>query len=165
MRLRKKILLSLSLIVLLFLASLCGGILYLYYHPSAVKPFLEKSISKSTGTSFTIKTLSYSLKPFHIRAKEILIQSDEGPSGFKLTVPDLIADLALKGPFGQKTLILTNLKIDGFSFLLSEKADLPKFDLKGNGPGIISRILKGAIGLFLLRDIKFQAAEIRGYWF
>ena len=163
MRLRKKILLSLSVIVLVFVVSLCGGILYLYYHPAAVKPFIEKTISGSTGTSFTIKTLSYSLKPFHIRAKDILILSDEGPSGFSLTIPDIIADLALKGPFGQKTLILTNLKINGFSFLLSGEADLPKFGLKGKGKGIISRILKDAISLFFfLRDIKFQAVEMRG---
>jgi hypothetical protein len=162
MRLRKKILLSLSVIVLLFITSVCGGILYLYYHPSAVKPFIEKTISGSTGTSFTIKTLSYSLKPFHIRARDILIQSGEGSSGFTLTIPDLIADLALKGPFGQKTLILTNLKINGFTFLLSEEADLPKFNLKEKGSGIISRILNDIIGLFLLNDIKFQAAEMRG---
>jgi hypothetical protein len=161
MKLRTKILLSLSLIVLVFFASLFGGILYLYYNPAAVKPFVEKTVSKSTGTSFTIKTLSYSLKPFHIRANDILIQSDEKPGGFTLTIPELIADLALKGPFGQKTLILTNLKVNRFSFLLSEDADLPKFDLKRTGSGIISRILNDAIGLFFLKDIKFQAAELR----
>ena len=137
MKLRSKILLSLSLIVLLIIASFCGGILYLYYRPAAVKPFIEKTISGSTGTSFTIQTLSYSLKPFQVRANGILFQSDEGPSGFMLTIPDLIADLALKGPFGQKTLILTNLKIKGFSFLLSEGADLPKFSLKEKRSGII----------------------------
>jgi len=162
MKLRTKILLSLSVIVLVFLISLCGGILYLYYHPAAVKPFIEKTISGSTGTSFTIKTLSYSLKPFHIRAKDILIQSDGGTGGFTLTIPDVIADLDLEGPFGQKTLNLTNLKINGFSFLLSEEADLPKFGLKRKGSGLISRILNDAIGLFLLKDIKFQAAEMKG---
>jgi hypothetical protein len=162
MKLRTKILLSLSVIVLLIIASLCGGILYLYYKPAAVKPFIEKTISGSTGTSFTIQTLSYSLKPFQVRANGILIQSGEGPGGFSLTISDLIADLALKGPFGQKTLILTNLKVNGFSFLLSEGADLPKFGLKEKGSGIISRILNDAIGLFLLKDIKFQAAEMRG---
>ena len=119
MKLRSKILLSLCVIVLVFLASLFGGILYFYLNPSAVKPFIEKTISGSTGTSFTIESLSYSLKPLHIRAKGILFQSDKGPGGFTLTIPDLIADLDLKGPFGQKTLVITNLKIDAFSFLLS----------------------------------------------
>jgi hypothetical protein len=162
MRLRKKILLSLSVIVLLFLTALCVGILYLYDHPSAVKPFIEKSISRFTGTSFTIKTLSYSLRPFQIEAKEILIRSVEGPDGNTLTIPDLIAELALRGPFGRKTLILKTLKIDGFSFQLSDHAELPKMRMKGKAPNFFSKILKEAVGLFLLRDIKFQAAEIKG---
>ena len=163
MRFRKKILLSLAVIVLLFLLSLCGGILYLYYHPSAVKPFIEKSISGSTGTSLTIKTLSYSLKPFQIQAGGILIQSDEGPGRLTLTIPDLIAELALKGPFGRKTLILKRLTIDGLSVQLFEKTELPTFTLKRKAPSFFSKILKEAVGVFLLRDIKFQAAEMKGW--
>ena len=156
MRLRKKILLSVSMIVLLFLASLCGGILYLYDHPSAVKPFIEKSISGFTGTSFTMKTLSYSLKPFRIEANEILIRSAEGPGGFTLTIPGLTVDLALQGPFGRKTLILKTLKIEGFSFQLSDNAELPKIRMKGKSTNFFSKILKDAVGLFLLRDIQFH---------
>jgi len=160
MRLRKKILLSLSVIILVLLLSLSGGILYLYYRPAAVKPFIEKSVSGSTGTTFTIETLSYSFKPFQVRAEGILLQSNVGPEGFTLKIPDVLADLALKGPFGQKTLVIKNLKIDGFSFDFSEKTILPTFNLKRKGRGLISRVLKSAVGLFLLRDIKFTAAEI-----
>jgi hypothetical protein len=64
----KKILVYLSLIILFFAASLFGTILYLYYHPSTLKPFIEASISRSTGSAFTIKELSYSIKPLRIRA-------------------------------------------------------------------------------------------------
>ena len=162
MRLRKKILLSLSLIVLLFLTSLCVGILYLYSHPSAVKPFIEKSLSGFTGTSLTIKTLSYSLRPFQIEAREILMRSAEEQGGFDLTIPDLIAELALQGPFGRKTLILKTLEIDGFSFQLSDNAKLPKMRVKGKAPNFFSKIFKETVGIFLLRDIKFQAAEMKG---
>ena len=162
MRLRKKILLSLAVIILLLLTSLCTGILYFYYHPSAVKPFIEKSVSGFTGTSFNIKTLSYSLRPFQIEAKEIMIRSAEDPNGFTLTIPDLIAELALEGPFGRKTLILKTLKIDGFSFQLSDSAELPNMKMKGKAPNFFSKILKEAVGIFLLRDIKFQAAELKG---
>lgn len=161
MKLRTKILLSLSVIVLVCLASLVAGFLYLYYTPSAVKPFIEKTISGSTGTSFTIETLSYSFKPFHVRANGILFRSDDVPSGFTLTIPDLIADLDLKGPFGRKTLYLTNLKIDGFSFLLAEKAQLPQIKSKGKRPSFYLKILKDIFGLFLLKDIKFQGAEMK----
>ena len=162
MRLRKKILLSLSVIVLLFLTSICMGILYFYYHPSAVKPFIEKSISGFTGTSCNIKTLSYSLRPFQVEAKEILIRSPEEPGGFTLTIPDLIAELTLQGPFGRKTLILKMLKIDGFSFQMSDRAELPKMRTTEKAPNLFSKILKEAVGIFLLRDIKFQTAEMKG---
>jgi hypothetical protein len=41
-------------------------------------------------------------------------------------------------------------------------AELPQIKLKGSGSSFFSNIIKEAIGLFLLRDIKFEAAEIKG---
>ncbi len=160
MSIKKKILLVFCITALLFLTSLGGIIFYWYTHPSAVKPFIEKSVSRSTGTSFTIKDLSYSLKPLSIRAKEIILKPDEELPGFYMEISDLNADIGLEGPFGHKSLTFKDLKIDGFSFQIHESIDLPKITSKPKSPSFFTRILKEMVALFLFRDIKFQAGEL-----
>ncbi|UCB47821.1 MAG: hypothetical protein JSW56_11680, partial [Deltaproteobacteria bacterium] len=66
MKTRNKIFIALCLLVVLFLASLGAASLYLYHNPSATKPFIEKTISRTTETTCTIKTLSYSLEPLSL---------------------------------------------------------------------------------------------------
>ncbi|MBW1912841.1 MAG: hypothetical protein JRI43_06725, partial [Deltaproteobacteria bacterium] len=160
MRIKKKILLIFCITALLFLTSLGGIILYFYTHPSAVKPFIEKSISRSTGISLTINDLSYSLKPLRILAEGVILKPGEDLPGFHMEILDLKADINLEGPFGRKTLTFNNFRIDGLSFELSKGMTLPKKMPQGKEPSLFDRILKGAIGLFLFRDIKFHAAEL-----
>ena len=139
----------------------CGIILYYYYHhPSSIKSLIEKSISRSTGTSFTIKNLSYSLKPLKIRAKGITFKPAGKQHGFYLEIPDFNADITLEGAFGHKILTLKKLKINGFSFRLSERTIMPEISTKAESPSFFAKLLKGLTALFLFRDIKFQAAEV-----
>ena len=160
MKTKNKLLLVFCIGVLLIIASLCGAILYYYFHPSAVKALIEKSIARSTGASFEIKNLSYSLKPLRILAKGILFKPGEDLRGFYLEIPELIADMSLEGSFGHKCLTFKNLKIDGFSFRVSHDLFLPRIEQKPGDPSFLTRIVKRLIALFLFRDIRFQAAQI-----
>jgi len=156
----KKILIVVCLIILLFGTSLCGAILYFYYHPSTVKSFIERTVSRSLGTSLTIDTLSYSREPLSVRATGITLRAPGDEYGPHLEIPGMEADMALSGPFGHKTLTFTSLKIAGFSFQVSEKATLPGKKKRERRPSLIFRMLKGMTALFLFRDIALQGAEL-----
>ncbi len=160
MKTRNKILIALCLLVLLLLASLCLACLYLYYNPSAVKPFIEKTVSKTTQTQCTIKTLSYSLKPLNIHAMGITLRPTKNQRAPHLQIRDLQAVMDLDGPFGHKTLTFNALKLEGFSLRVTEKATLPRIKLKEERPSLVARILKGAMALFLFRGMAFQEAEV-----
>ena len=160
MKTRNKILIALILLVLLFLASLGLACLYLYQNPSSVKPFIEKAVSRTTETTCTIKTLSYSLKPLSFRASGIRLRPSETQQGLYLHIPDLHAVMDLVGPFGHKTLTFKSLKIDGFSSQVTEKAILPGMREQEIRPSFFARILKGAVALFLFRDVAFKVAEV-----
>ena len=156
----KKILVILCFIILVLGASLSGAILYFYYHPYAVKPFIERTVSRSTGTSFTIKTLSYSLKPLSLRAMGITLRPMGNHQALHLQIRDLHAVMDLLGPFGRKTLTFKSLKIEGFSCQVTGKATLPGLKLKEEGPSLVSRIVKWVVARFIFRDVAFQAAEV-----
>jgi hypothetical protein len=160
MKMRTKVGLGLLIILLLFLASLTGIILYYYHHPSEIKSLVEKTISRSTGTSLTIKTLSYALKPLSFSAEEIMLEPDGGPRDFLMEIPALKADLSLKGPFGRRTLIFKNLSVDGFSLHLSKGVRLPKMEQEEKRPSILARILRSAVAVLLFRDMQFEAATL-----
>ena len=156
----KKILLILSLIILLFAVSICAAVLYLYYYPSAAKPFIERTVSRSTGAVFTIKTLSYSLRPLRVQAKGITLRTPGDEYGPQLEIPGVEADMTLAGPFGHKTLTFTSLKIDGFSFQVSGKATLPGIKKRGRRTSSLLRMLKWVTALFLFRDIALEGAQL-----
>jgi hypothetical protein len=160
MKTRNKILIIFCLLVVLFLASLGVACFYLYTHPSAVKPFIEKTVSRTTETTCTIKTLSYSLKPLSLRASGITLRPLGGRQGLYLHIPHLHAVMDLVGPFGHKTLTFKSLKIEGFSSQMTEKAMLPGMKLQEKHPSFFARILKGTVALFLFQDVAFQAAEV-----
>ncbi len=160
MKTRNKILITLCLLVLLFLASLCVACLYLYYNPSAAKPFIEKTVSRTTQTTCTIKTLAYSLKPLSLRAVGITLRPMENRQALHLQIRDLHAVMDLVGPFGRKTLTFKSLKIEGFSLQVTGKATLPGLKVKEKRASFVARILKWVVALFIFRDVTFQAAEV-----
>ena len=160
MKTRNKILIGLSLLALLFLVSLCIVCFYLYYNPSAVKPFIERTVSRSTQAACTIKTLSYSLKPLRLHAAGITLRPMEDPQALHMQIRDLQAAMELVGPFGRKTLTFKSLRIGGFSCQVTGKMALPGLEPKGKGPSLVSRILRWVVARFIFRDITFQAAEL-----
>jgi len=160
MKIKRKILLTFFIIALLVLASICGIGLYFYHHPVAVKAFIEKSIARSTHTSFRIEKLSYSLKPLRIRAEGIMFEPGKDLRGFHLEIPELTADMNLEGAFGSKSLTFKKLKIDGFSCRVSHDMVLPKIESKPKTPSLLVSVVKRLAAFFLFRDIRFQAAQI-----
>ena len=160
MKIKRKILLTFFIIALLFLASLCGIGLYYYHHPALIKAFIEKSIARSTHTSFKIEELSYSLKPLRIRAAGVMFEPGEDHRGFHLKIPELTADMILEGAFGSKSLTFKRLKIDGFSCRVSHDMVLPKIESKTKTPSLLVSAVKRLAAFFLFRDIRFQAAQI-----
>jgi len=157
-----KIVLIVCVIVLLLLTSLAGAIIYYYTHPSAVKTFVENAVSRTTGTSFTIKSLTYSLDPLKVIAKGIIFQPGRDLNGFYLEIPRFKADLSLEGPFGQRSLIFKSLRVEGFSCRISKDSTLPKIEQKAGPPSFFGAMLKRVIALFLFRDLRFQGAELSG---
>ncbi|HUU80987.1 MAG TPA: hypothetical protein VMW90_06020, partial [Acidobacteriota bacterium] len=119
MSVKRKIILLFFIVALVVLVALCGGFLYYYYHPAAVKPLIEKSISRATGLSFSIERLSYSLNPLRIQGKGITARPQKDLGGFHLAIADLEADIGLGGPFGHKTLTFKKLRVNGFLFRIS----------------------------------------------
>ena len=111
MRLGWKITSALCVVLLLFVVALCGALLYYSVHPSSLKSLIEKSISQATGTSTTIQSIDYTLHPLSIRLKEVLFRPGEDLKGFCLGIPHASADFILEGPFGNKSLIVRNLKM------------------------------------------------------
>jgi hypothetical protein len=160
MKTRNKILTGFLLLVLLFLVSVGITCLYLYHNPSAVKSFIEKTVSKSTQSACTIKTLSYSLRPLRVQAKGITLRATGDEYGPYLEVRGMEADMALSGPFGHKTLTFTSLKVDGLSFQVSEKATLPGIKKRKGRTSSFTRILKWVTALFLFRDIALEGMQL-----
>jgi len=160
MRVTKKIILSLLICIFLLLTSLCGTILYYHYNPHQIKSLIERSISASTGILCTVKNLSYTTKPLSIKTEGITLKPGKHQQGFNLEIPNLKVDLTLEGPFGQKSLILKSLKIDGFSCNLSEKMILTQATKEKAGTSFFSNTFRRLVAFFLFRDIKLQEVEV-----
>lgn len=158
---KRIVFLAICIIAIFVLGSLTGTILYYYHHPSAIKALIERSLSTSTGTSFKIKDLAYSIQPLSIEARGITVEPGNGQHGFYLAIPDLKADMVLIGRFGHKSLSLTNLKIAGFSVRVSREMALPEISPREDAPfSWLSRVLRRMFSLFVFREVTFQAAEV-----
>ena len=162
MKTKTRIVFICCIVAFLFLTLLAGAVAYFYAHPSAVKTLMERSVSRSTGTSFTIKNLSYSLNPLKVHAKGITWKTGNGPGGFYLEVPDLTADLLLEGPFGHRSLMVQRLRVDNFSCRISEDSTFPKIKQEPQTPSFFGSVLKRMIAFFLFRDFRFQGAALSG---
>ena len=162
MKTKGKIILIVCVIVLLLLTSLAGAIIYYYTHPPQVKSFIEDAVSRSTGASFTIKSLTYSLDPLRVIAKGIIVKPGGDLKGFYLEIPGFQADLSLEGSFGQRSLIFKSLRVEDFSCRISENPTLPEIERKAEHPSFLGAILKRVIALLFFKDFRFQGAELSG---
>ncbi len=161
MRLIKKIFLFAG-IALCFVLILFAGIgLYLYYHPDQIKPMVERSLSASTGASCTIENLFYSFNPMFLEARGILLKPLKPPKTFSVEIPFIRADMEIEGPWGHRSLVLKNMQINGLYLdLLSEGVTFPGILPTKRGPSFPARMVRGFIGLFFFRDIKFGSGEL-----
>ncbi|MFH1489608.1 MAG: hypothetical protein ABII06_11960 [Pseudomonadota bacterium] len=160
MKILLKIVLFCAIAVFLILAAAGGGILYLYYHPSEVKPFIETSLSKATGTACSIQELAYSIRPLMIRARGIVLKPKKGADGFHLNLSEVKADMALEGEFGRRRLNFKILDLKGLSVAVSQDLDLPKGPAGSRGPSALGTALRRAASFFLFKEFVFEAAEL-----
>ncbi len=157
---KTKIILIICFAAIILLASLGGVLLYYYSHPAAVKGFIEKSISRSTGSAFSIGKLSYSINPIRIHAEGILLDPGEKLSGLNLKISDITAEICLEGKLGNKSLVFEKLKIDQFSFHVSQRIRLPELRPEPESPSTAGRVLAKLIAFLLFRDIRLQQGEV-----
>jgi len=121
----RKIIFFVCASVLIIIASLAGAIFYYYTHPASVKALMETSIARATGMSVAIRRLSYSLDPLRVTAKGIILTPGQKGRNFHFEVPELDAEGSIGGPFGQKTLTVNRLEIEGLSGRISYDTDVP----------------------------------------
>jgi hypothetical protein len=161
MALIKKICLVLG-IALCFVGILLSAIgLYLYYHPDQVKPIIERSLSASTGASCTIANLSYAFQPMFLEARGILFKPLKPQKTFSMAIRSIRADMDVEGPWGHRSLVLKNVQMNGLYLdLFPEKFTLPSILPAQIGPSFPASMLRGLIGLFCFRDIRFQSGEL-----
>jgi hypothetical protein len=157
-----------SLLILfgIFLFALILGVgagIYYYTHPSEVKALIEKTVSRTTGGSFSIQHLGYSLNPIRINAKGISFEPAGGGNGFSAEVRDFAADGFLSGPFGRKILHFKTVRINGFECRVREGANaVSKNDgsNKNEGPSFVNSMAKALVSFFLFKDFRIDSGEI-----
>jgi len=136
-----------------------GALVYFYTHPEAVVKIVEASAARFAGIS--IGRLFYSVAPLYVRMEEISIAPAEGSSGFSLKIPKLSADLQMEGRFGNKTLVLKMIRIDGFSL----EYDQTEFKMPTRphaSDSLFMPVLKHLTAFFLFRDIRLQEIAVEG---
>jgi hypothetical protein len=157
---KTKIILIVCLVAFILLASLAGTLLYYYSHPAAIKGFVENSISRSTGSKFTIEKLSYSINPIRIRAEGLLLDPGDKLSGLHLKLFDITAEIYLEGTLGNKSLVFKKLKIDRFTLHVSQKISIPELRPQPKSRSTLGRVFAKLIAFLFFRDIRFQQIEV-----
>jgi hypothetical protein len=160
MKFRNKLIIVFFLCVLLVTTSIGAVFLYYYTHPDAVKPLIEKTVSAYTGMTCTVGTLSYSLNPLTVKAKSIVLDPLKDRPGPRLEISDLGADMALKGPFGRRTLTLKRFNIQKLLLHIPEEFVLPEMRREQGAPSLLSQILGWVVTRCLFKDIAFGEATL-----
>ena len=161
MTLIKKIFLFSGIALCLVVLLLSGIGFYFYYHPDQVKPMIERSLSASTGASCTIENLSYSFKPMVLEARGILFNPLKPQKTFSMEIRSIRADMEIEGPWGHRSLIFKNIKMNGLYLdLFSEGLPIPGLLPAKRGPSFPAKMARDLIGLFFFRDIRFESGEL-----
>ena len=155
---KKKLFLFLFGVALLASASLLGAALYYYHRPAQTKALIEEAISRMTGTACTIEELAYSLRPPAFKAKGVLLVGHV--QGFVLEIPELSAGFALDGPFGQKTLSVTHLRVKGFSLRTHQEVTLENAQAPQESFPPFRRALRTLVSVLLFREISIEAMQM-----
>ena len=157
----KKFLLVLAVVLCFIVVFFSGTAFYLYCHPELIKPMIERSLSASTGSSCTIENLSYSFQPMVLEVQGIHLKPLGSQQTFSMDVHFARADMAVMGPLGNRSLIIKNMRLKGVYLDLSlERFELPTIASGKKGLSFLGRMVRGLIGFFIFRDIRFQSGEI-----
>ncbi|MDD2390348.1 MAG: hypothetical protein PHP23_11525, partial [Desulfobacterales bacterium] len=158
----KKVFLVLGISCLFVILSILGIGSYLYYHPERIKPVLERSLSAYSGSTCTMESLSYSFEPISIEVTNIRFNPLKPQEKFSMEIGFVKADMAVKGPFGQRSLFLEDIQINGFNLaLFSGPFALSKIARPEKGKSsFLSQLFRRLFGVFLFKDIRFQSGEI-----
>ena len=159
---RKKVFLVLGMTCLFVMFSIPGAGIYLYYHPEQIKPIIERSLSAYSGSACSIESLSYTFQPTSIEAKNILFKPLKQQENFSMQIRFVKADMAVKGPFGQRSLLLENIQIKGIDLdLFSGPFTLPTITRPEKGKSsFLSHLFRRFFSAFVFKNIRFQSGEI-----
>jgi hypothetical protein len=156
MRFIKKIVMISGLFLCLIVITFSGISLYLYYHPERIKSMVEKSLSATAGSSCTIESLFFSLRPLVLESRGIAFETKGPEYAFSMDIPFIRADMGIGGPWHHRSLILENLQIHGISVNVTLPANLPE----KKEASFAARMIQSLVGIFLFRDIIFQSGAI-----
>jgi hypothetical protein len=139
-----------------------GAGVYLYHHPERIKPVIERSLAASTGSSCTIENLLISFQPMVLEIKGIHLTPRSPRQPSSMHVRFARAEMAVMGPLGQRSLLIKNLQLNGVYLDLSlDRFELPIRTSEKESFSFPARMIRGLVGFFIFRDIKFQSGEIR----
>jgi hypothetical protein len=156
MRLVKRIVLFSSIFLCCITVIISIIALYLFYHPERIQSMMERSLSAATGSSCSMESLSLTLKTLVIEARGVVFETSGPQPAQALKIPFIRADLAMGGPWGRRSLILENIRINGISLNFTLPANMPE----EKEPSFPARMIQSLVGIFLFRDIIFQSGEI-----
>jgi hypothetical protein len=155
---RSKVFLILGLFFLAGLAAVLGLAFHYYNNPSKLKHLAEDALSVFSGAQCSIKEISYDRKPRTVRLRGI--DFIEPVEGFHLEIPEIAAVISVSGGVGQRSLVLENLQVNGFTLTTAETWRLPRI---AGGAGEISlfrRILGGLFSFFVFQDVRVHEAGL-----
>ncbi len=139
-----------------------GAGIYYYTHPPAVKRLVEKAVLRATGAAFSIQHLAYSLNPIQIKAKGIVFESPDGVGRISFEMKEVMAECALEGSFGRKTLVCKIPRINGFECRVQDGSSASSKVTENEEASFFRSTAMMLVSFFLFKDFKLQAIEIGG---
>lgn len=155
---KRKILLILGLVALLGVTTLSGLVYYFSANPSKLKHLAENALSGLTGAECSIREISFSRKPLIIQVKGIELRKTL--QDFHLEIPKVSAAISVQGPFGRKSLIIEDLRVNGLAFKTAGAWSLPRIGGDAEKASPVRRILGRLVSFFLFKDITVQKAGL-----
>ncbi len=145
----------------LFLSALAGGLLLFYLtHPAALKPVLERQLSRIIEVGLRMESLDYTLSPLSIEIRGLKTgMQSPSESGVSASVSVLTFDMQRRGDFGDKTLVL-HPEITGFSLTIGPDYDPSGLWAKEKGSSFWGKRLADLVGLFLFQEIRLGSLRL-----
>lgn len=135
--------------------------LYLAHHPSRIRDVLTRTASQATGMDVQIQSLEWNLEPLRIRAAGIKVSSrDPESDGLELTLNEVAADLSLEGPFGDRTLVIQEIRAQGFEATVRGRPPLVRARGGRDGPSWVARAGVALLHKLLFRNLRIERAEL-----